>query len=152
MRAMPEFWKVAGDLAYQARSSFAHGLAKADLVFDTSLEWMANGLERELGQGGASPLESLLIKRIVVTWVELYGLDMLVAQKGAALHPGALEALDLRRLRAHKRYLTAIRELAQVRRLLVPPIRVNVDARTAHVARPELPPKSGALRGGAGST
>lgn len=83
-------------------------------------------LRERLLKAGASPLEELLADRIALCWLELHyfeahyanGLGRVSVQDGAY----GQERID----HAHKRYLGAVRALAQVRRLLGPTLQVTI--------------------------
>jgi hypothetical protein len=86
-----------------------------------------DALRQELGDKTASPLERLLIERIVLCWYHLNQseLNYVSSMKDGVPLPKALfleKALD----RAESRYQTAVRSLAILRRLQIPPVQVNV--------------------------
>ena len=71
----------------------------------------------ELAGPDPSPLESLLVERIVACWLQVGYADAAVAQAGDV----SIKQADFARKRqdsAHKRYLTAIGALAMVRKLI----------------------------------
>jgi hypothetical protein len=153
LRQHPRMWRYWGDLEIQARASFARAIGgKNGIPLKISAEWKAKEICDGIAGPSPSPLERLLASRIATCWIELHGLDLMIAQevKPGVGHLGgdALEAADKRRGRAHRRYLAAIHELALVRRLLVPAVRVHIDQRrqvpAADVtpARPALPPRT----------
>jgi len=64
----------------------------------------------------STPLERLLVDRIVVCWLQLQQADNLASQIDAL--PAKMANLILRRQRhAHRQFLTAVQTLAIVRRL-----------------------------------
>jgi hypothetical protein len=154
LRAEPRTWRFLGDLALQARASFARVLGHKHLGLKHSMQFKADEVLAEVAGPNPTPLERLLAERIATTWLELYALDMMVAQEVkpgvGKLLPAGVEAADKRRGRAHRRYLAAIHELALVRRLLVPALRVHIDQRRQVRAedvtppRPALPPSGAA--------
>jgi hypothetical protein len=73
-----------------------------------------------------SPLEELLAHRIAACWLQMAHTDLLYAGNLKDASARTIELLEDRRDRAHRRYLSAIKALAQVRRLLVPMVQVNV--------------------------
>jgi hypothetical protein len=147
LRRHPRTWRHVGDLALQARASFARACGGRNLALARAAEWKAQELVDEIAGASPSPLERLLAERVATSWLELHMLDLVCAQE---LKPGvgrldahALEAADKRRGRAHRRYLAAIHELALVRRLLVPAVRVHIDQRRQAPTRdvtPAAPP------------
>ena len=83
-------------------------------------------LRDQLAQEGDSPLERLLIERIVVCWLAVYTADLkanLTNERSFAHGKYYLEHQD----KAHRRFISAVKALAQVRRLLGGPVlQVNV--------------------------
>jgi hypothetical protein len=73
--------------------------------------------ERDRGQN-PSPLERLLSERVVVTWLEVQFFEALYAQNMPNLTIPQAEHYQKRLDRAHRRHLSAIRALAQIRKLL----------------------------------
>jgi hypothetical protein len=83
-------------------------------------------LTKELAGPQPSPLERLLVERIVICWLQLYYADTLYAQHMEDLSFQQAEFHQQRISKAQARYLAAIRTLAQVRRLGVPAVQVNI--------------------------
>lgn len=112
----------------------------ADMAIDLLLEraWkdhptVAHAMKIKLGElrahleGDApSPLELLLVDRIAACWLHMAHADTLYAGHVSTANHRTVEHLEERRDRAHRRYLSAIRSLAQVRRLILPMVQVNV--------------------------
>ena len=83
-------------------------------------------LTKELAGPQPSPLERLLVERIVLCWLHLYSAEALYAQHRQDLSLRQAEFHQQRLSKAQARYLAAIRTLAQVRRLGVPAVQVNI--------------------------
>jgi len=82
-------------------------------------------LRTELAGPHPSPIERLLVERVVACWLQVCVADYGAAQRGS--HTFVQGDYDQRRQdRAHKRFLSAVRTLATVRRLALP-IRVDVS-------------------------
>jgi hypothetical protein len=82
-----------------------------------------------------SPLERLLVERIVACQLQVQFAD----QQGAAFERagGRLaqgESWQKQQERAQRRYLAAMRSPAQVRRLLIPAVQVNIGEHQVNVA------------------
>ena len=91
-------------------------------------------MTRELAGHAPTPLEALLVDRIVVCWMHLHYAETIYVQNmqdysltQAAFHQHRITT-------AHNRYLSAIRALAQVRRLQVPTVQVNIAREQLNVA------------------
>jgi len=72
-----------------------------------------------------SPLERLLADRVVATWLEVQLFSGLYGAKLGKLTPGQGDHHQKRLDRAHGRHLSAIRTLAQVRKL-GPTVQINI--------------------------
>jgi len=92
-------------------------------------------LRRELEGPAPTPIERLLVSRIVLCWLHLYCVEAIY---GHAVEQGlsiAQHDFHQRRLSlVQSRYLAAIRTLAQVRRLPVPNVQVNIAEQQLNVA------------------
>ena len=110
----------------------------------------AERLRADLAGPAPSPLERLLVERIVVCWLLANQLDL--ADACAGNRSLVLAEYEGKRAdRAHRRFLAAVKTLAEVRRLAAPSLQVNIAERqvnvgtlsapapTAHTIRPEEP-------------
>jgi hypothetical protein len=79
-------------------------------AFERQLEIM----REDLGATNAPALEKMLIERVISCWLQVGQIETEMANQA---HPQLLEALDRRLQRAHKRHLTAIKALADVRKV-----------------------------------
>jgi hypothetical protein len=114
-------WAEYGDLALQAQESWLNLLAGKNLMLLESVRQKMKDLREELGGGKPSPLEMLLVERIVACWLQTHFADTLYAQaKGPNCTPGVLRELMKRQESSQRRYLAAIKQLALVRKLLKP--------------------------------
>jgi hypothetical protein len=79
-------------------------------------------MREELSGPNPSPLEILGAERVASCWLQLHYAE-LVYQQGFGTHTLDVDEFHQRRLdRLHRRYLSAMRSLAQVRKLLKPKI------------------------------
>jgi hypothetical protein len=69
-----------------------------------------------------------LVERVAGCWLQVHYFDVIYAQNMTKLTGEQSEYYQRRQDRAHKRYLAAIKTLAQVRRLLFPAVQVNIGA------------------------
>ena len=130
----PDRWEQAGNLSLHAQRSLQTLAAGNDRIAFEALERKANELRAEVAGPLPTPLEKLLADRIVLCWLDTHQADRDFArqvQSGVSLPLG--DYLDRRRDRAHRRYLHAIRSLAQVRRLLGPSLQVNIADQQVNV-------------------
>jgi len=92
-------------------------------------------LRRELEGPAPTPIERLLVSRIVLCWLHLYCVEAIY---GHGIEQGlSITQHDFHQRRlsqAQSRYLAAIRTLSQVRRLQAPAVQVNIAREQVNVA------------------
>jgi hypothetical protein len=115
----PELWQGYGDLALQARSSWIQLASGPNLLLDECLTREAAELRKELVGDSPSSLEQLLADRVVICWLQVSYYDSLVAQT-REYTPAKARRLQQQHDGANRRYLSAIKTQASVRKLLTP--------------------------------
>jgi hypothetical protein len=104
-------------------------------------------MRTDLGEGAATPLERLLIKRVGLCWLALHSAEIERGERLRGGPPDLLKAADQRVSRAHARLLTATKALATVRRLLGPavprPDLLPAHDETPNTTRRALPAAAG---------
>jgi hypothetical protein len=96
-------------------------MAPRDLLFRESGERKINALRAELSGPNPSPLERLLVERVVATWLQAWYADASYAQaREQQTTPAILRELMRRQESSQRRYLASIKQLATVRKLLKP--------------------------------
>jgi hypothetical protein len=110
-----------------------------NLVAAESAPRRLEALRRELAGPAPSALERLLVDRVVLCWFQVNYCEALFAQWAKDLTIPQADYQQRRLDRVHGRYLSAIRTLAYVRRLLVPSVQVNIGAPQVHVANAKEP-------------
>jgi hypothetical protein len=129
----PELWARYGDVAAQALAAWVVLAAGDDLLLLESLRRRLDALQEELLAEGSSPLEKLLVGRLVACHLQVEHADALAAQSRTA-GPAARRALLQRQESGQRRLLAAARTLALCRRLLQPAARPCVPALSVHRA------------------
>lgn len=135
----PDFWREAADLVVNAEYAVVTRMSGKNLIFRESLKAQLSHMKAELGGPNPTPMERLLVDRVVLTWVTLNYYETTYTQNQGEL---SIRQADyhLRRIDgAHRRYLSAIKTLAVIRRLAVPIVQLNVaqaGARQLNVATP----------------
>jgi hypothetical protein len=125
--------RMGGDLARQAQLTLIHQFSGQNLLFKESLTRKLDLLRAELAGTSPSPLERLLVERVVACWLHLHHLEMTYAGKESmSLELGAYYQRSISA--AQKRYLAAIKTLALVRKLAVPVLQVNIARKQVNVA------------------
>jgi len=121
LKAHPEMWHEYGDLAAQPQESWMHLTAGNNLLLHESLRLKSQELRADILGEKPSPLERLLVERVVATWLQVNYADVAFAQSnkpGVAL--SMLKQLQQRQESAQRSHLAAIKQLALVRKLLKP--------------------------------
>jgi hypothetical protein len=119
-----------------AEDAYLDVLAGKDrLVTRHMLRQQIEALRSWLAGASPSPLERLLVDRIVLCWLDSHHADVTLAGKvGQSLPIAQVEYHGRRAERAQRRYVEAIRTLATVRRLLQPMMQVNIGEQQVNVA------------------
>jgi hypothetical protein len=124
---------LGGNLARQAQLVLIDKFSSTNLLYKESLKRKTELLRSEVAGPNPTPLEKLLAERVVACWLHLNHLEMLYASKESmSLELGAYYQRSIST--AHKRYLSAIKSLATVRKLALPVLQVNIARRQVNVA------------------
>jgi hypothetical protein len=122
--------EACGNLAEHSEHTLVRKFSGKDLTLREGLRRKLECLRAELAGPTPAPLERLLVERVVACWLHLYHLEAVYAGKDSmALELASYYQRSLSA--AHKRYLSAIKTLALVRRLAMPVLvqQVNVAAK-----------------------
>jgi hypothetical protein len=128
-------WGQPLDLAENAREGFIRRASGEKALFTQELfRRQCTALTRDLTGPDPTPLETLLVDRIVLCWVHLHYVENIYVQAMSELSITQATFHQRRLALAQSRYLSAIRTLAQVRRLQVPAMQVNIADQQLNVA------------------
>lgn len=116
------------DMACQAEMSLRKKAYEGDVLADELCARRLKELRREVAGPCPTPLETLLAERIALCWLTVHIYETVLAQQGGEMTFISLEHHQKRIDKAHKRYLASIKALAQVRRLQLPSVQINVGA------------------------
>lgn len=121
-------WGFMGELTRRVQQSWLEAMTGPNALIREAYERRADEMRKELLTAGDSPLERLLVDRIVMTWLQVGHADTVfaIALKGDDLSFRAGAYYQEQQDRAHARHLKALKALAQVRKLLVPAVQINV--------------------------
>lgn len=115
----PELWRDYGDLAAQVRAVWVRLASGPDLLRVECLTRQLDALAAEVAGASPTPLERLLAERVAICWLQVSYYDGLLTQSKES-PPAQVRQLRQQLDAAHRRYLTAIKMLATVRKLLTP--------------------------------
>ena len=115
----PEIWQHYGDLALQAEAAWLDLIAGTNLLLHECVQRKLDEMKAGLGNVTGSPLEDLVIERVVACWLQVQYADALAAQVRGG--PPVQQSVIAQRQRGSQhRYLLAIKALAVIRKLLRP--------------------------------
>ena len=131
----PSACDTFGDWAHTAENSLVK-LTTTNRVIQEALHCKLKSLRREIGGPDPSPLEDLLARRIAACWLQVHYLETIYADnvENHGLGSKWSESLQRSMDRAQRRYLSAIKSLVQVRRLLGPMVQVNIAEQQVNIA------------------
>ena len=120
LEEMPELARRYGNPADRVEQVTIEKYVGENLLAKEAISRTLKLMREELAGVDPTPLERLLTERVVATWLQLQFFEQFhVHSIGKLINPEAehyQKCVD----RAHKRHLSAIRTLAQVRKLLKP--------------------------------
>jgi hypothetical protein len=124
---------LGGDLARQVERSLVWPGAAQDLAFREAVLRKLELLREELAGPNPTPVEKLLVERAVTCWLQVQFADLRFAQaKNLTIVQGDYHQRLIDR--AHRRYLSALKTLAVVRKLALPVLQVNIAKKQVNVA------------------
>jgi len=124
--AVPSLAHQLGDVAAMTRGAWVQRIAGDQFALAEAIRMDSEALRVELTQPSDGPLERLLIERLVTCRLHLEYSEAAYARQLDRLDAEWTDAYQRRIDRAQRRYVQSIRTLAQVRRLAVPPVQINV--------------------------
>jgi hypothetical protein len=119
----PELTTRFGDLVRHAEQAMLTIVAGNCLTGRVAISREMGGLRDRLAASATSELEKLLVDRICICWLGVYHADVDLAQQLLANPAGASPAAQAAQKRldgAHRRFLTAVKALATVQKLVRP--------------------------------
>jgi hypothetical protein len=129
----PHMVEACGNLAAHAENGLIRKFAGRDLAVSEGVRRKLDCLRAELAGPTPPPLERLLVERVVTCWLHLHHLEAIYAGKESmTLELGVYYQRSISA--AQKRYLSALRTLALVRKLAVPVLQVNIARKQVNVA------------------
>jgi len=119
----PELWEHVGNLALQTQENWLRLVAGKDLLLAEAMRRHLDAMRSELAGTKPSPLDRLLIDRILATNVQAMYFDAMETTDPTAENMRVARYRMDRREQAHKQFLSAVKMLATVRNLVA---RTNV--------------------------
>jgi hypothetical protein len=127
-------WLFIEGPAKMAESALIDEITKdGDLASKEFLRHQLESMRVELAGENPSPLERLLAERVVATWLQVQLFEGLYAVGMKSGTPIQYDHRQKRLHRAHRRHLSAIRTLAQIRKL-GPAVQINIADKQINTA------------------
>ena len=117
----PAVAETLGNLSRRVEDELTRRVAGRDLTLCEGLARRLAIMRDELGGLNPTPLERQLAARITLCWLALHDAELRLA-RAVEVPAKQTEFWDKRVSQAHRRYLSAVKTLATVRRLAVPVI------------------------------
>ena len=130
----PEMWTDYGDLAANALRSWVQVTSGKNELAKEAVGRQLDKMRAELAGPSPTPLEGLLVDRILTCWIALQYGETIYVQNMKDLSIIQADYHQRRLDRAQRRYLDAIRTLAHIRRLGAAVIQVNIAEKQVNVA------------------
>jgi hypothetical protein len=127
-----------GHLAEQVIDSFSAAMGGKDVGFREAVRRKLELMRSELLGENPTPVERLLVERVVACWLQVQDAELRTAQgqkdftfKQAEFHQRRMDATN-------RRFLAAIKTLALVRKLAVPALQINLAKKQVNVVAPAV--------------
>ena len=124
---VPELWENSHVLAHQVEKAWTNALSGQDLMSKEIIAREVEGLRSQLLGPQPTPLEKLLVDRICICWLAIQHAELHSAKRFNERAVVLTQSEEHRQDKVHHRFLSAIRELARVRKLLQPTTNVQVN-------------------------
>jgi hypothetical protein len=119
----PELWQHFGNLALQTQESWLQLIAGTDLLLAEAMRRHLDAMRTELAGPNPSPLDRLLVDRILACHVQVLYFEAMETTDPTAENTRLARYRMDRRDQAHRQFLSAVKMLATVRNLMA---RTNV--------------------------
>jgi hypothetical protein len=113
------------NLARDAELSMVRTMSGDDLYSQEAVPRNLSEMRREIAGENPSPLERLLAERIALCWLQIQYFEIVYAQNLQKMTIIQSDYHQRRIDKAHRRYLSAIRALAQIRKM-GPAVQINI--------------------------
>jgi hypothetical protein len=124
---VPALWENSHVLAHQVEKAWTNALSGPDLMSKEIIAREVEGLRSQLLGTQPTPLEKLLVDRICICWLAIQHAELHAARRFNERAVVLTQSEEYRQDKVHHRFLSAIRELARVRKLLQPTTNVQVN-------------------------
>jgi hypothetical protein len=124
-----------GDLGRHVQDQIVGAIAGSNLLQAEGIHAMAETIKTAISDTAPSPLERLIVERIVCCWLQAHCADLMAAQ-----HHNRVEIAQFyhkQQDRATRRFLSSCKALANVRKLLGPSLQINIAEKQVNLFQPQ---------------
>ena len=121
------------DLARNVERSIIEKMSGDDVFLQEAIPRNLKAMKREIAGENPSPLERLLVERITVCWLELQYFQAIYTQNLGSFSLAQSDSHQRRIDKAHRRYLSSIKALAQIRKM-GPAVQINIAEKQINTA------------------
>lgn len=121
------------DLARDVERSLVKKMSGDDVFTQEAIPRNLKAMREEMAGENPSPLERLLAERITACWLELQYFEAIYAQNLGNLSITQSDYHQRRIDKAHRRYLSSIKALAQIRKM-GPTVQINIAEQQVNTA------------------
>jgi hypothetical protein len=123
---------LGGDMVRNTENTLIGAAAGKDLMVREALKRKLAVMRDELAGPTPTPLDKLLIDRIVLSWLALHDTEARFAQM-TGLSIAQADYWQRRIDHCHRRYLSAIKALASIRKLALPALQMNFARKQVNI-------------------
>ena len=121
----PGMARIFADIAGEAERSLIKRVTGGDPLVREALPLRLEAMRKEFAGPDPSALERLLAERIVACWLQVQYAEIIYAQNLGSMNIAQSEYHQRRLDKLHRRYLSAIKALAQIRKM-GPAVQINI--------------------------
>jgi hypothetical protein len=125
LKELPELANIFVNLAKEAERAVIKRVSGSDPIIEEARPIKLKAMRSEVCGPNPSPLERLLAERIVACWLQLQYAEIVYAQNLGKLSIPQSEYHQRRLDKLHRRYLSSIKSLAQIRKM-GPAVQINI--------------------------
>ena len=125
-------WLQIGDYAGMVQKRILESQLGQNLLVRRGIDRRLKVMRTELMGPEPSPLERVLVERVVACWLQVQAAEMLFNRGGISFEQAEHDQKVIDR--AHRRHLSAIKTLAVVRRLQLPAMQINIAEKQVNVS------------------
>jgi hypothetical protein len=133
LREVPKLANIFADLANEAERAVIKRVSGDDPLIEEALPVKLKTMRGDLCGPSPSALEQLMAERIVACWLQLQYAEIVYAQNLGKLSIPQSEYHQRRLDKLHRRYLSSIKSLAQIRKM-GPAVQINIAEKQINTA------------------